>query len=172
MQDNLQFERDLSDQDLGRQRNSAVAGAGNNSRGINQLRSMQAVSQVAMQGGKAKNKAAYMKQLSEAMKVQSQLEGERSKYIALGEKDRDENDRKDRDNRNTQMAENLSNLGFGMQNLAAQKNEAAKQAKIGEAFEQYKKGAITENELMNFMRSISISMGIPMNAPETKTEPK
>ena len=108
-------QRDEKLKDLELARNSTIRRLRNSSRGANTMRALDLATQQNMNKIESDIYNTYAEQMMKLLLQQSAMENQQDKIVMQGESLKDTNDRKDKDNYYTQMAENILGIGKGLQ---------------------------------------------------------
>lgn len=120
--DYVALQRENALRALRQKSNAAKASTRDNARSVNTVRALD----LATDTGTAKDmdsiSDAFAKQMMQLFTQQAQLENVQDQAVMTGEEKRAENDVKDRDNYQSQLAQNLTNLGTNVQGLGKNLN--------------------------------------------------
>lgn len=105
----------LQDIELGR-RTSAIQNR-NSARGVNTMRALNIVSQQNATNAMSQVYGQYGQAMQNILSQESALLNEQDKVVMGGEQMRDDNDRRDRGAFYSQMAKDITNKGYGLQNV-------------------------------------------------------
>lgn len=125
--------RDQQLKSLETSRASAINRGRNSARGINTLRAMDLATDMATN----QQKNAIFQQFAQAMMgilgQEAQMENQQDAMVMQGEQQRDLADRQDRDNFYSQMAQNIANIGTGLQKTGKDINQVKTRNVTGKA---------------------------------------
>lgn len=125
--------RDQQLKSLETSRAGAINRGRNSARGINTLRAMD----LATDMGANQQKNAIFQQFAQAMMgilgQEAQMENQQDAMVMQGEQQRDFADRQDRDNFYSQMAQNIANMGTGLQKTGRDINQVKTRNVTGKA---------------------------------------
>jgi len=111
----IEQQRDENLKDLQLLTNTAIKRNRNSARGINTLRALDLASQQNANQQQSKIYNTFSQEMMNILNRQAQMENQQDQVVMRGEESRDLNDRKDRDNYYSQLAQDIASQGQGLQ---------------------------------------------------------
>lgn len=129
----MEYNRDLSLQDLEASRNTMSARNRNSARGINTLRALNLSTDTSINNTKNKAFADYSNRLNNLSLQEANMLNQRDRMVMQGEGIRDMNDRRDRDAFYTNMGADTQNMSEAIQNLGKNLNKGLERGLTSDA---------------------------------------
>ena len=169
-------QKDKALQDLESNRTRATISNRNTARGVNTLRALDLASESSAQNAKGDIYDDFSKQMMNLLGTQAGFENQQDSVVMQGEQGRDLADRQDRDNYYTQLAQDLSSKGQGIQQIGKQINENKFNRDSINALNdsssnfKYVNGQLTDKSGAVFMTSAELSKAAKLGGHKTVAE--
>lgn len=142
-------QRDLALKDIDRASQGSKRANRNSARSVNTQRALDLSSDMAANKSRENVYADFSKQMMQILGQKASLENQQDSVVMQGEKERDMNDRRDKDNFYTQLAQDIATMGQGIQQTGKDLNQVEQQKAISKILSQLNKYGVTFDENYN-----------------------
>jgi len=135
--------RDEKNKDLELSRTGSIKRNSNSARSINTVRALNLATDASVNNTKEETYNTFAEQMMSILGQESQMENQIDSVVMQGEQNRDLADRQDRDNYFTQLAQDISTKGFGLQETGKDINQIKERQVIQNLLNQLSNYGIT-----------------------------
>jgi hypothetical protein len=139
-------QRENALKDIERKNRASKSRSRNTSRGVNTMRATDLASDMASNQAVEGVYNSFAQQMMQLLGQEASLENQQDQVVMQGEQQRDLADRQDQDNYYSAMAQNIADMGQGVQQVGKDLNQAKQQEVILDMLNQLSKYGITFDE--------------------------
>lgn len=165
-------DQELKDLELGR--NAAISRGRNSARGVNTMRALDLATDENVNNAKNKIYSSFADQMMKILTAQSQLENQQDAMVGKGALIQDTANRQDTDTYYANLAQNIANMGKGIQTLGGRLNQAKSGKDDLELINKMKESGTDSNQFRIFLELLNKMQGLNYNtaAPTKKSTTK